>query len=412
MITTYKSAENFLTSEEKFHIRPGLERVLAVLDILGNPQDKIKVIHIAGTNGKGSVCAILANILKCAGYKTGMYTSPHLISYTERIRINNENISDNDFAFYVDEISDISNKNNIDLTEFEILTVCAFKYFYDNNIDIAVMETGMGGRFDAVNVCKKPVLEIITSISLDHTDRLGDTIDKIAYEKAGIIKYDSAVIVSVQNRGFNVIKNTAENKNALLIKSEDKIINIFENNTNYAIINNKKYEFPLLGCYQEKNLALAVSAVNFLIKTGLKINENNLESGLKTVNWNARLQYISGRNILIDGAHNPDAAYELKRSLDLYFKNQKRIFIYSTLNTKDYKKISEILFEAHDEVYFLEFNHKNAVKFEEYKKNVNNLVNLYPLEESNIDEILAKNALKIVTGSLYMIGNIYKKITI
>ena len=351
MILTYEDTKNLLTSQGKFHICLGLERTLAVLKILGNPQDKIKIVHIAGTNGKGSTAAILANILKCAGYKTGLYTSPHLIEYTERIKINGEEILKKDFAEYINEICLIADKHDIHLTEFEILTICAYKYFYDKKVDIAVIETGLGGRFDATNVCKKPLLSVITSISFDHTDRLGKTIEQIAFEKAGIIKEKSTVITEISNKGFKVIKQTAEEKKAKLIVVANYVEMNFKDGVYYAVIQDKKYEFPLLGLYQKSNLSLVMKALEYF-----KVSQKALEEGLKTAHWSARLEYIKQKNLIIDGAHNPDGANELKKSLDYYFRGQKRTFIYSTLNTKDYEKIAEILFNPDDTVYFYEFN--------------------------------------------------------
>ncbi len=391
----YTDAINILTSQNKFRINLGLERIQSVMNFLGNPQDKIKIIHIAGTNGKGSVSSILANILICAGYKTGLYTSPHLVDYTERIKINNNQISKEDFAYYISQIINL----NEDLTEFEILSASAFKYFYDNKVDIAVIETGLGGRFDGTNICKTPVLEIITSISKDHTDRLGNTIEEIAFEKAGIIKENSAVICSKDNLGFDVIKNAAKKTNSQLICEFKDIKTEYENGENFAIINGKKYSFSLLGLYQQKNLALVLEAVKYL-----KINDESLKEGLKTVFWPARFEYIKNKNLVIDGAHNPDGALELKKNLEFYFKNQKRIFIYSSLATKDYKTIANTLFNLNDEIYFYEFNYKNALNLEEYKRN---------LPDFNVKrfspEVFKKDCLKIITGSLYMIGDIYSK---
>ena len=183
MLKTYSDAVNLLTSVGKFHISLGLDRMYAILELLGNPQDKLDCIHVAGTNGKGSVCAILSSILVSSGKKVGLYTSPHLFKYTERIKICGNNISDENFTKYVFEISELADRNNIDLTEFEILTAVMFKYFADNNVDVVVLETGLGGRFDATNVIKKNLCSIITHVDFDHTERLGNTIDKIAYEK-------------------------------------------------------------------------------------------------------------------------------------------------------------------------------------------------------------------------------------
>lgn len=399
----YQQTIKMLQSQGKFYINLGLERILAVLNLFGNPQNSLKIIHVAGTNGKGSVCSTIANILTHNGYKTGLYTSPHLVEYTERIKINNEQISKDDFTNYIENVCTIADVNNIDLTEFEILTAAAYKYFYDNKVDFAIMETGLGGRYDATNICKQPVVSVITSISLDHTDRLGDTTDKIAYEKAGIIKENSKVVVNSDNIGLKVIEQIAKEKNAKLIIAKDNITTTFENGINYVVYNEKKYEFPLLGLYQRQNLSLIFKTIEEL---PCKISEEGLREGLKTVKWNARLQYIKDKNLIIDGAHNPAAAAELKKSLDYYFKNQKRIFIYSTINTKDYVSIAKILFNPEDEIYYLNFNYKTAVPFEEYKKKVNFLSNIKQINKENIPSVLEKNGLKILTGSFYMIGEI------
>ena len=389
----YKQTVELLQSQGKFYINLGLERIEFVLEKLGNPQNNMKVIHIAGTNGKGSVASTLANILKCAGFNVGLYTSPHLVEYTERIKINNNEISKDDFAKYVSKVCTIAD----DLTEFEILTAAAFKYFSDKKVDYVVLETGLGGRYDATNVCKN-ALSIITSISLDHTDRLGNTYEKIAYEKAGIIKENSTVIVANYNNGFETIKDVAKNKNAKLISVNYEVEMKYESAQNYAVIDGKKYEFPLLGLYQKQNLALVIEACRVL-----NIDFEAIKEGLKTAKWPARLEYRKEKNILIDGAHNPDSALELRKSLDFYFKDEKKIFIYSTIDTKDYKAIAEILFNVDDEIYYLEFNHKNAVSFEQYKKDVPNL-KIKKVE--NIEELLKSKELKIITGSLYMIGEI------
>ena len=403
----YDKAIKVLTAKDNFCIKLGLERIKSLMAKYDNPQDKIKVIHIAGTNGKGSVASTLANILKCAGFKTGLYTSPHLVEYTERIKINNIQIPKDVFAQYIEDISTSAKTENIALTEFEILTAVMFKYFYDEKVNYAIVETGLGGRFDATNIIKQPILEIITSISKDHTDRLGNTIEKIAFEKAGIIKDNSDVIISENNQGYKVIEETAQNKQARLHSVQKDIEITFENGTNYAEITNKKYLFPLLGLYQKQNLALVLEAARFLGN----IPDNALTEGLKTVNWGARLEYIKEKNILIDGAHNPDAAIQLKKSLDYYFKNQKKVFIYSSLTTKDYKTVCNTLFNGEDEIYFYEFNHKDALSFKEFKSAMPQLKHLYKFSSDKLAQIIQKNCLKVVTGSLYMIGDLYLKLT-
>ena len=183
MNISYENAIEKLKSEEMFHIKPGLERISAILEKLGNPQDKLKYIHVAGTNGKGSVCAIIESILREAGIKTGLYTSPHIFDYTERIKISGEDISKSDFVRLFEKAYNVSKKSDISITEFEILTVIMFLYFAENKVEVAILETGMGGRFDATNVIKENLCSVITQIDLDHTDRLGKTKNKIRIQE-------------------------------------------------------------------------------------------------------------------------------------------------------------------------------------------------------------------------------------
>ena len=200
----YENAVKLLTSQGKFYIDLGLDRISKVMELLGNPQDKLEYFHVAGTNGKGSVCAILASVLRQAGKKVGLYTSPHIFEYTERIQVldcqNNlspsRQISKEAFSRLVFEICEIADKNDIHLTEFEILTAVMFKYFEEQKVDVVVLETGLGGRFDATNIIKKNLCAIITHIDLDHTERLGKTKDEIAFEKAGINKPKCPIVTS------------------------------------------------------------------------------------------------------------------------------------------------------------------------------------------------------------------------
>ena len=407
----YTNAINLLTSREKFHICLGLERVSKVLERLGNPQDSLNIIHVAGTNGKGSACAILSSILTAAGFKTGLYTSPHIIEYTERIKINNRDILQNDFADLIFEISTLAKENNIYLTEFELLTVCAYKYFSDKETDICIIETGLGGRLDATSAISSNIFSVITSISLDHVDRLGDTIEKIAFEKAGIIKNGCPVLLSSENRGFETIKNIALQKNSEIYTPLYNVELSFENGKNYAVYNGKKYEFNLLGLWQKENLELVFEAVRRLCLQGYDIPVKAVEKGLKTVNWICRMQYIPKYNILIDGTHNPDGARVLKESLDYYFPDKKRIWIYGSISTKDYKKVMQTLFTDVDEVYFYDFDYCSAVSYDELCKNVNlnnkpSRINLKELEYLSAEN---NHSLIVISGSFYMLGQILKK---
>jgi len=390
----YKKAVELLTSAGKFHISLGLERISAILELLGNPQDKLNCIHVAGTNGKGSVCAILSSILTTAGKKTGLYTSPHLFKYTERIQICGEAISDEDFANYVFEISGLADKNNIDLTEFEILTAVMFKYFADNKVDVVVLETGLGGRFDATNVIKKNLCSIITHIDFDHTERLGNTIEKIACEKAGIIKKDCPCIVF---EGLEVYRDIADKKEALLV-----VIAPFANPEKLA----------LKGIHQQENLSLALAAIETVFP---EISQTQIDEGLQNVKHPCRFQYIKDKNLIIDGAHNPNGINALMQNLDIYYPGIQRRFIFGCLKNKDYQQMVNTICtystmnyndNTAPEIYFFHFKHSNACE-------TDILQEICPIS-SNIltkDTVIDFNdgKLNIICGSLYMISELVER---
>lgn len=407
MTVSYKKAVEILTAKEKFHISLGLNRVKNILKYFDNPQDKLKIIHVAGTNGKGSVCTILSRILTKQGYKTALFTSPHILKYTERLKINDKNISDKEFLSLIKEVQKKAKKENIPLTEFELLTVIALIWFKKENVDIAILEVGLGGRLDATNIIKKPILEIITSISLDHTDRLGNTIEKIAFEKAGIIKPKTICITTTQNKEISTLKSTAQKLQAKLITPS--ISALIENNI--ATINQKKYIFKLNAKYQEENLELVFEAIKQLRLQGYKIDEKTIQKALKTVKHPARFELLNGINLIADGAHNPDGARALRETLDKTFPNKKIIFIYATINTKDYKKIITTLLHSNDEIYFYDFKRINAVSVKELAnftkvklKLINNTEEIIKLAQENI----STKTPVIITGSLYAIGDMYK----
>lgn len=390
----YNKAVSLLTSSDKFHIKLGLERVSKLLNHFDSPQDKIKSIHVAGTNGKGSTCAMIANILKEAGYKTALYTSPHLVEYTERIRVNNCQISREDFAKLVFEVVDFAQKANIPATEFEIITVVGFIYFSRRNVDFALIETGLGGRLDATNTINSPEASIITDIDLDHTARLGNTVEKIASEKAGIIKKGRPVITLNDNNGLNVIKQTASEKKSVL---------------RLAFPKNQTSTIPQ-GVWHERNLSLVKNAISLLRENGYFISEKDEKNGIKNTVWTARFQYFEKENLIIDSAHNPAAASALRKTLDKYFPDSDRIFIYSTLNTKDYHNAAKILFRKNDRIILTKSSSFACVEPNEIKKFINNnVLDVYVTENSSeamkiCNEIKTAKNLIVFTGSIYAIG--------
>lgn len=373
----YNSAIKVLTSKGNFYVDLGLERISAALEKFGNPQDDLKCIHVAGTNGKGSVCGMLDSVLREAGYKVGLYTSPHIWEYTERIKINGEEISKEEFANYVEEICSCG----IHLTEFEILTVMMFLYFKRNNVDVVVLETGLGGRLDATNVIKKNLCSIITQIDLDHTERLGDTKDKIAYEKAGIIKKGCPVITSM---GYEAIRDYADELDSMFIMVSPFVPQQFAE------------ALSLKGAHQIENLALVLTAVNYVFKD---ISDETIIEGLGKVKHPCRFQYFEEKNLIVDASHNPNGIQALRNNLDTFFPSEKRRFVFGCLKNKDYQKMMEILFQQGDEVFLNAFNYPNACSYDILKADC-------PVEafEYSGERVLSSDKLNIICGSFYMIG--------
>lgn len=443
----YEKSIEVLTSQGKFYINLGLERVQAALEILGNPQNNLKFIHVAGTNGKGSVCSMLSAILKDAKMqrckvakchceegvndlalvkerlchceersdeaiqkesyspihpfthsplKVGLFVSPHIYEYTERIKINDVEISQDDFAKNVLEVIELAEKNNIHLTEFEIITVVAFKYFAENEVDIVILETGLGGRLDATNVIENNICSVITHIDFDHTERLGGTIEKIATEKAGIIKQNCPVVTSKNNAGFEIIQKVANKLNSKLFFAEEQA---------YSTIHLFTHS-PLKGTYQRENFSLVLKVIELLNQNGFEISAENIETGLENVKHPCRFEYLNDKNIIIDGAHNPNGTKVLRESLDEYFPNQKIKFVFGCLRNKDYAQMMENLFTQNDEIYFYEFDNLNACSYAELASACRFASK--PLGEFKQDSSI----LTVICGSFYMIKELMLKIDI
>lgn len=327
----YKETLTYLFGLQKFGIKFGLSNITHLLHLLGNPHERLKAVHIAGTNGKGSTAATLASIMQKAGYKTGLYTSPHLVTFTERIRINGREIEESKVVELTDrirfKIQDSEFKNELSkITFFEFTTAMAILYFMEEGVDIAVMETGMGGRLDATNVIN-PLVSLITNISIEHKEFLGDTIEAVAYEKAGIIKAGVPLVTGVaQPQAFQVIENVCSEKGAPLYRMgmdfsfqrKGKVIfsyNGIDEGFDDLTLN-------LTGSHQFSNASLAIASVELLRRNGFTISNEAIYEGLADVAWPGRLETISERpRIIIDGAHNPAGAEALTKAIadDLEF---------------------------------------------------------------------------------------------
>lgn len=349
-----------------------LENVQNTLKQFNNPDEKLNIIHVAGTNGKGSTSTFIENILMEEGYKVGLYTSPSVITFYERIKINNIEIKEEDFEEIVLEVMDITEKSNIPITEFEVLTVVAIIYFAKNNCDYVILEVGMGGRLDATNGVGKTLLSIITNIGKDHTEYLGNTLEKIAYEKAGIIRENTPLILYNQDeKVINMIKEEADKLNSKInIVKFDSII-IKEMNIKHTVFdyeNYKNLEISLLGEHQTKNAVMAINAIEELKKLGVLVSEESIYNGIKKAKIVGRFQVLNNDPlVIIDGAHNIQGVKALNKTLKEMFPMKKFVFITGFLKDKDYMSAIESLAPIAKAFIAVEPNSTRALNSQELK---------------------------------------------
>ena len=347
MILTINEAIDFINSDwPKSSL--GLNRVTELLELLGNPHKKLKLIHIAGTNGKGSTASMLASVYAEAGYKTGLYTSPYIHTFAEQIKINSSVIDNAALVNITNSIQECIGFMKSPPTLFEIITAMAFLHFYQKRCDIVVLEVGMGGRLDATNVIDTPEAAIITSIGLDHTEWLGGTFEKIAFEKAGIIKQGSLVVCHPQIESVErVIRNKCHEQNAKAHFVDDNAIKLADHSLNgqrFEYGDTKDIMIPLLGEHQLTNAACCIETVYALAKRGWQVSEEALRNGLKKASWPGRFEVMMRKPVfIVDGAHNPQGIYTAVNSLQIMFPGKKIIFLFGVLADKDYKKMIEIL---------------------------------------------------------------------
>lgn len=363
--------------------KPGLSRINKLLQYLGNPHQNLNVVHIAGTNGKGSTAAILEKIYRKAGYKTALYTSPHFFHFNERIKVNGRACSTYELSEICLEVKEAAEKlqeeNFGKASFFEVVTALAFLYFKVHSPEIVILETGLGGRLDATNVIKSPLLSIITNIDLEHTKYLGDTLAEIAGEKAGIIKENSKVITDVQQpEALDVIRAKAEKENAKFMTLEQEyqlIKSIGGLDGNYLELIRKdekeKYELSLLGKHQARNTALALRSVEEL-NDNYSVGKNNISEALKEVYWPGRMQKLLDQPlVIVDVAHNPAAFKELLKNIYPDRNKFSKIhFVFSVLADKDLNGILELFTELKSQlVFYLAENHSfRSIKIDQLEK--------------------------------------------
>ena len=342
---TGSEAVAYIESYGWSEMRLGLDRTRQLVHALGDPQKKLKFIHVAGSNGKGSSCAMFASILQKAGYKTGLYTSPYIETFNERIRINGEDIPGDALAKITEKVRDISESMEDHPSQFEMVTAIALEYFFEEKCDIVVFEVGMGGEFDSTNIIDAPVLAVMTNIGLEHTEYLGDTLEKIAGTKSGIIKSGSYCVSYDQVPEVdNVISNVCKEKKVLLIRTDINRISLKERSIEGQRFtwDEKEYLLSLLGPHQLHNAALVLTGIEALRERGYVIPETAVMRGLEDVKWPARLEVLNKDPLFIlDGGHNPQCACALAESLPDILKGEKAVFLMGVLADKDYKSMLE-----------------------------------------------------------------------
>lgn len=410
-----------LFAKLRLGIKPGLERTLQLSEFVGSPHLKIKSIHIAGTNGKGSVASVIASVLTESGYKTGLYTSPHFVDFNERIRINGIKISDEEIVAYADDMLDFA--ESINCTFFEITTVMAFKYFADKGTDVCVVETGMGGRYDSTNILN-PLISIITSIGIDHTEYLGDTLELIASEKAGIIKKNTPCIIG----------ESAEKMSSIFIKAAHEI-------GTQLIFAGKAYEFENItfhndftttcsaisqagkkdivsvvpGLHQLSNLKCSLTCIDEIVKLGYRITDAAILDGIRNVKINTgligRIQLLrTNPLLLVDVSHNPEAISELIRTIGLFNNNIKFSFVFAAMADKDLKSMLEKIRPIAKNLLLPELKIDRAQKPHKIAKVASELgftdIQIFDSTQSAYESIL--NESTIITGSFYLAGEFFE----
>ncbi len=395
---THAEAIQSLYGLQLFGANFGLGNTRKLAALMGDPQEKLRFIHVAGTNGKGSTCAMLESIYRAAGLRVGLFTSPHLVSFRERLQVNRQLISESELVRLVEQIQPLLKQFPADnhLTLFEVVTVMALNFFAEQKCDLVIWETGLGGRLDATNIVT-PLASVITNIAFDHQQWLGDTLEKIAAEKAGIIKTGIPVVTATDEpEALTVIEKVAQEKNAPLTKIQK------------SEVGSQKSE-SLLGEHQKQNAALAAATVRVL-QNEISVSEQRIKIGFQNVNWPGRLQLVerNGQKILLDGAHNIAGAEALRATLEKKFAGTRPVFIFGALADKNWPDICRIFAPRAAKVFTVPVASARTADANELAKTfraANPLAevvacgNLAAALNASKDELFI-----VVTGSLYLVG--------
>ncbi len=398
---------------------PGLERVSELLSLMGDPQEKLRCIHIAGTNGKGSTAAMLAEVLKRAGYRTGLYISPHLSSYNERMSVDGEYISDEDFCACAEAVAEKLPLMKDVPTEFERVTAMGFKYFADRGCDLVVLEVGLGGRLDATNAIRRPALSVICNLDLEHTEYLGDTIEKIAFEKAGIIKTGRPVVLYGQTpEAEGVVRARCEELGCSLRVTDAKELSIVSESLFGQVIDyreRKNVALSLIGRYQAMNAMTVLDSIDELRKLGYVISEEAVRSGLENTVWPGRFQVLMRDPVMmVDGAHNPNGVRALAKCLKAYMPGRKFTFVMGVMADKDYgEMLEEIGPLAEAFIAVTPGGSKRALASSSLREKIETELGVRTFDAGSVEEGLNEAVKRreagsdvIIFGSLYQVGEV------
>ena len=409
-----------LNSIGQFASSSGVQRAEILLRDMNNPEEKLNIIHAAGTNGKGSVCAYIAQILQENGYKTGLFTSPHLVDVRERIRINNEMISKEDF---VEAYEYVEEHHSGELAYFDYLFGMAVYYYNRQNVDYVVMETGLGGRLDATNAVKQPLISVISTISLEHTAILGDTIEKIATEKAGIIKPGIPVVCSgVDKHAANVIKEIASDNSSACIVLDENSYELKQNtygNIDFLIHNeyykNDCFRLATNALYQIENASIALTVCAVLKDSGVKLDDRLTKEAVSKTHWVGRMEPVK-ENLYVDGAHNPQGIRSFVDSVNSLYESEElsdATLLFSVVSDKNYEQMIKILCECKHfkHIYVTMTGGARRLSSEIIKQTFEVYLPGISIEISDsVDRVIHEwdNGLMFATGSLYLVGDVVR----
>ena len=416
----YSETLQYIHSVSGHFCKPGLERITALCDALEHPERDLRFIHVGGTNGKGSFCAMTESILRAAGYQTGLYTSPYIKEFNERMRVNGENISNDELMELTAQVRPIADAMEDKPTEFELITAIAFLYFKRHNCDVVVLEVGLGGRLDSTNLIQSPCLSVVTGIDFDHTDLLGDTLEAIATEKGGIIKQNRPVLYGGTDPTVRcTLDSIAKEKNAPFYTADRSRLTVKQLSVDGTVLNFGTLcdlKLPLLGAYQPLNAVTVLSAIEILNQTKqFEISEEAIRTGLASVRWPARFEKLNDRDPLIffDGSHNPQGIASAVETVQTYFPSQRVAILTGVMRDKNYGVMIEHIGRIAQKVFTVTPANPRSLPSAEYAAHFSNsgidAVSCETVAEgvqSAIDYARSAQIPLICLGSLYLYGEL------